>query len=333
MSRLLLPLTLSLLGVAGLVFCLVVWLGLLPLPSGDLAVAFTALAIALVLAVWFWSRLLWLEFVRLKIYAEAFGAGNYAVRLPDCQYSPLTPVMQAFNDMAERTQRGINAQRELTAAISHELRTPVARMRFALDMLASSRNDADRQRHISSMNSDMDELGHLLSELLVYARLEQSRMPAIQWQSVRIQPWFEQCLARLLVLVQSKTLVWSCDTLAADECAHFDPALMRRLLDNLVQNASRYANSRIAVTFAKNVTHYLLQVDDDGGGIPPEERERLFEPFAVMEASRNKENAGVGLGLAIVKRIVEAHAGSAVIETSPLGGARFTVSWAILPPP
>lgn len=328
MIRLLLPMTCSIWLVIAVFMLGMVFLGNKPVDYDfPLLSLVIGLAIALLLVVSFWSWLLWREFIKLQQSADAFGVGNYAVRLPDCPYSPLATITQAFNRMAERTQHSINTQRELTAAVSHELRTPIARMRFALDMLASSDNEADHQRHIASMNVDMDELNHMLTELLVYARLEQNGASVTHIKLVDVQQWLDQCMGRLIVLSADKTLTWTLGGVSGEEYALFDPVMMCRALENLVQNAFRHAHSCVTVRFDYTSTHYCLQVDDDGIGIPVAERERLFEPFAVLDTSRNKDNAGFGLGLAIVKKIAVAHSGVVVIQDALLGGARFVISW------
>jgi len=94
-----------------------------------------------------------------------------------------------------------------------------------------------------------------------------------------------------------------------------------------VRNAMRYANTRVALTVERAGERTVINVDDDGPGVPPAERERLFEPFTRLEGARDRETGGVGLGLAIVKSVAEWHGGEARISDSPLGGARVSISW------
>jgi len=96
-------------------------------------------------------------------------------------------------------------------------------------------------------------------------------------------------------------------------------------LDNLVQNALRYASQTVEVTLTKDNNDYLLIVEDDGKGIPEEKRAHIFDAFSRIDASRDRASGGFGLGLAIVDRIVQAHSGNVSIHDSPLGGARFEV--------
>ena len=273
---------------------------------------------------WFWP--IWRNLLQIKTAAEAFGRGHYATRVPHQKRSRLAGLTYAFNAMAERTQNSIRSQKELTSAVSHELRTPVARMRFSLDMLATTDNTADRQRYIENMNVDIDELNGLLEEVLTYSRLDQSS-DAIKLQSVPLASWFNGVMQNSERLSHEKTLHWHTEHINESTTTLMCPLMMGRVVNNLVQNALRFANQQIDVLLIREGNHFLLRVDDDGPGIPSAERERLFEAFAIQDDSRNKELSGFGLGLAIVKRIVDGHQGSVSIETAELGGARFLVRW------
>ena len=100
---------------------------------------------------------------------------------------------------------------------------------------------------------------------------------------------------------------------------------MSRVLDNLVQNALRYAKHKVDVTFTKDHNDYLLIVEDDGNGIAKDQREHIFEAFSRIDASRDRASGGFGLGLAIADRIIKAHQGSILVSDSSMGGARFEV--------
>lgn len=282
--------------------------------------------IVVLLASYFWLLPMWRHLMQIKTAADAFGNGHYDTRIPYHKRSRLAVVTQAFNAMAERTQHSIRAQKELTGAVSHELRTPVARMRFSLDMLATADEHADRQRYIANMTQDIDELNDLLEEMLTYARLDQSADP-ITLKLTTLSTWFSSALQGLESLANGKHLSWRQQGITEQEQTLMSAVMMSRVVNNLVQNALRFAKSRVEVVLSKEGEHYLLRVDDDGPGIPETGRERLFEAFAIQDDSRNKSLSGFGLGLAIVKRIVEGHNGRVSIETAELGGARFLVRW------
>ncbi|MCK5813190.1 MAG: ATP-binding protein [Cocleimonas sp.] len=285
-----------------------------------------ALVIALISMVWVWP--VWRDLVKIKSAADEFGEGLYDTRIPAQKFSLLSKISTAFNLMAERTQRSIESHKELTNAVSHELRTPLARMRFSLEMLISTDNKKNQTRHANDITEDIDELELLLSELLTYARFERDS-GKINYQSQALIPWFNKTLHRLETLAKHKQLDYIISDINDTETTLFEPRLMSRMLDNLVQNALRYANKRIKVTLSKEQQYYQLTVEDDGIGIAETERERLFDVFSRIDSSRDRDTGGFGLGLAIVKRIAEGHQGYVLIKDSPLGGALFEVQWLI----
>lgn len=280
------------------------------------------LSIATTLFLWIWP--LWSNLMKLQQASDKFGAGSYATRIPINKISPIKKITIAFNKMAERTQRSIQAQKELTSAVSHELRTPVARMRFALDMLESSDDQQDQSRYIEAINQDIDELDTLLEELLNYARYDHDS-PPINQCTVRIIPWFKKSMAHLEPLADQKQLRYKNLNVDDEDSCCFDPRLMSRVLDNLVQNAIRYAHHSIQVTINKETEYLTISVDDDGIGISQEKRKHIFDAFSRIDSSRDRESGGFGLGLAIVDRIIKAHKGTIHVDTSTLGGARFTI--------
>ncbi len=280
------------------------------------------LSIAIVLFLWvlpFWSNL-----IKIKQAANAFESGNYDARIPYKKRSLIAEVTQAFNSMAEQTQRSIRSHKELTSAVSHELRTPVARMRFALEMLSSTDNKQDQQRFVKDINKDIDELDLLLEELLTYARFDRKDAD-FSFKEVLFTAWFSGSMEKLLPLATHKTLNYQVEGISKNDAVIMDARLMTRVLDNLVQNALRYANQHIEVTLSRDNNHYLIVVEDDGMGIPAAERAHIFDAFSRLDASRDRASGGFGLGLAIAERIVKGHQGNIAIRDSKLGGARFEV--------
>jgi len=281
-------------------------------------------SIATALFIWLWP--LWSNLLKIKKAANEFGEGNYSARIPFRKRSAIAPVAQAFNAMAERTQQSINTQKELTTAVSHELRTPVARMRFALEMLEQSDQEDDKSRYTKSLNIDIDDLDLLLEELLSYARFDQENTK-LDLRLEKITPWLSTSIEKLLPLADSKLLNYQIEGIGLNESAYFEPRLMSRVLDNLVQNALRYAENTVEVTLSKDAEHYELIVEDDGKGISKADKTHIFDAFSRIDSSRNRSTGGFGLGLAIADSIIKAHQGTITVEDSKLGGARFIVRW------
>ena len=289
-----------------------------------IALLLIVLVVAVPTFIWAWP--LWRNLSQLKLAAEQFGLGEYQVRVPYSKYSRLAELSHAFNAMAERTQHSIDSHKELTSAVSHELRTPVARMRFSLEMLSTSDDKQDIQRYTEDINGDIEELDLLLSELLTYARFDQNS-GNMTFQSQNIKQWMRSSMKRLQPLANTIQLDYKIHHIKNDESALFEPRLMSRVLDNLVQNALRYAKTKVQVSLSKEGQYYLLCVEDDGQGIAKKERKKLFDAFFRIDSSRDRRSGGFGLGLAIAKRVVEGHKGEIKVDDSPLGGARFKVKW------
>jgi len=269
---------------------------------------------------------LWANLIRIKKAADDFGSGNHDARISYRKWSPISNISKAFNQMAEQTQRSIRSQKELTSAVSHELRTPVARMRFALEMLDASQDKKEKTRFVKDINKDIDELDLLLEELLSYARFDQKNYK-INPRLEKLIPWISDSMEKLMPLANHKMLHYKVEGIGVNETALFEARLMSRVLDNLVQNALRYAKQTVEVTLTKDQDDYLLRVDDDGIGIPENQRKHIFDAFSRLDASRDRASGGFGLGLAIANRIVKAHHGNISIHQSDLGGASFEVRW------
>ena len=231
--------------------------------------------------------------------------------------------------MAERIQRLIAMQKELSSAISHELRTPIARMRFAVEMLPDADTDEERERVRAMMGDDLDELDSLIDASLTYSRFERE-LPELNLTSVELASWLNESVDAIRILGKSLELTVDCSALPGGQQVELDLKSMPYALTNLLRNAIKYAKSRIVVSAQVADGRALIHVDDDGIGIPPEERQKVFSAFTRLDRSRDRATGGYGLGLAIVKLVLEQHDGTAAADASPLGGARFTLSWPLL---
>lgn len=260
---------------------------------------------------------------RISIAAEDFGKGELDARANLPQRSSLAHLANAFNSMAARIQELIRSHRELTHAVSHELRTPLARLRFSMEMIASADETGQRARHLEGMRRDVDELDLLVSELLTYAKLDKSFRP--QMEQMDLGPWLTD-LAAVLDAENSKATI-ECRISSPNPKVPLlaSPQFLERALRNLVQNAVRFTNSRIQITLKTVDDKAIIHVDDDGPGIPPADRQRIFEPFVQLDAPGNSDLPGYGLGLAIVHRVAKWHGGSVTVSEAPIGGARLSL--------
>lgn len=249
--------------------------------------------------------------------------GHLGVRLPENSGGPTSHLAKSFNKMASRIQQLIEIQREMLRAVSHELRTPVARLRFGLQLIEDTASDSFVQKRAAEMDSDINELDQLIDEILTYARLEDGSI------LVKLLPGSVDHIARSVV-EESKVIakVNVEFRLDSDEIPliEIEENYIHRAIQNLVSNACRYANANVLVSCSNNGGSIRIDVEDDGKGIPEEDRKGLFDAFRRLDDSRTRSTGGYGLGLSIVKRIMDWHGGSALVgESLALGGAKFSL--------
>lgn len=283
----------------------------------------------LAIAVWFWVRPVWRDLEALRKTARALGEGHFERRAPEAKSSAFDLLTETMNGMAERIQRLIATQKELSSAISHELRTPIARMRFALEMLAETPEKEERERLWQMMEEDLDELDELIESSLAYSRFEREQ-PQLHLTSVEFAAWLAEEVDSLRILTRDLELSIDTSALPPEQRVELDLKSMPYAVTNLLRNALKYAKKRIVVSAEVVGKNIRVHVDDDGIGIPPDERQRVFTAFTRLDRSRDRATGGHGLGLAIVRLVLEQHGGTAFADESPFGGARFTLSWPLL---
>jgi two-component system, OmpR family, sensor kinase ParS len=273
-----------------------------------------------------WARPMWHDLEAMKAATARVGAGDFTVRAPVRRASLLEPIATGFNGMAERVQALLQSHRDLEQAVAHELRTPLAQLKFDLELARSSADEGEREARFSAMEQDVVDLEELVNELLVLAALREA--PPYMPKPLQAREVMSEVIRRAKDEMRASGRVVAIEPPRhLPETITCDAKYMSRALVNVLRNALRYANQKVAVTVEKTGARTVINVDDDGPGVPPEERERLFQPFTRAEGSRGRESGGVGLGLAIVKSVAEWHGGEARISDSPLGGARVSISW------
>ena len=276
--------------------------------------------------VFFWVRPFWGDLLKLRAGAEAVGEGRFDRRVLVKRGSALRALAEGFNSMTERIAALLQSHRALTSAVSHELRTPLARLKFSHSLAREEPDPAGKDRFLAMMERDIGELDELTTELLDYARLERG-MPEIRVQSVPAEPWLEDVIADARQTAMASRQHARIAPKVDMETVHCEPRYMARAVVNLIRNALQYARSTITVSLAREGSRTVIHVDDDGAGIPAPDRERVFEPFARLDQSRDRDSGGFGLGLAIVRQVARWHGGEASISESPLGGTRVTIAW------
>lgn len=286
-----------------------------------LVVVLALLAILLVI----WRELLVLDRKRqsFESLTRQIAQGHSAVPEEVADSSgTLKELAYSFDSMSSHIQRLLKVQREMINAISHELRTPIARLRFGLEVL---KDDVDEQvvATIDGLEGDVEELNTLVDEVLTYGKLEDGSL-ALNFASVSISHIVEEILDHNKSLLQHLILEVN---VPHDVNVNADEHHLRRALQNLILNASKYAASKIAISFTFDEERWQLDIEDDGPGIPFEDRDKVFIPFHRLDNSRTRASGGYGLGLAIVQRIAFWHGGAVLIDESESGGAKFSLIW------
>ena len=260
---------------------------------------------------------------RLTEAAKRLGAGDLTARVPagtrgrwlgkrESSPDELGDLMQAFNDMAERIERLIAGQKELMANISHELRSPLTRIRVALELLPRS---GATQARLKDVEADLDELERLIEDVLTATRLEATGLPPHP-ERVEAQRLLEDLAERARLdprLGPDRVRIAPGEPVELEA----DPALLRRALWNLVDNAAKYGAPPVGLSAVRHNGTVALTVSDEGPGIPFEERERVLAPFYQMDHARTpgRPARGFGLGLTLASRVAQVHHG--VITIGP----------------
>ncbi|WP_285110874.1 two-component system sensor histidine kinase RstB [Leclercia adecarboxylata] len=278
------------------------------------------IAISLAFPVFIWMRPHWQDMLRLEAAAQRFGDGHLAERIHFDSGSSFERLGVAFNQMADNINALIASKKQLIDGIAHELRTPLVRLRYRLEM-SENLTAAESQ----ALNRDIGQLEALIEELLTYARLDRPQNE-LKLTTPDLPAWLRSYVEDVQSVNPQRTL--RIDSMDGDYGA-LDMRLMERVLDNLVNNALRYSDNTLRISLQLNGSRATLSVEDDGPGIAPEARQRVFEPFVRLDPSRDRATGGCGLGLAIVYSIAQALGGDVSCEASELGGARFCFNWPV----
>jgi len=278
------------------------------------------IAISLAFPVFIWMRPHWQDMLRLEAAAQRFGDGHLTERIHFDSASSFERLGVAFNQMADNINALIASKKQLIDGIAHELRTPLVRLRYRLEM-SENLTAAEAQ----ALDRDIGQLEALIEELLTYARLDRPQNE-LKLTTPDLPAWLRSYVEDVQSVNPQRTLL--IDSMGGDYGA-LDMRLMERVLDNLVNNALRYSDNTLRISLHLSGNRATLSVEDDGPGIAPEARQRVFEPFVRLDPSRDRATGGCGLGLAIVHSIAQALGGDVSCEASELGGARFCFNWPV----
>lgn len=290
-------------------------------------------AVAVALATYPITRKLTRRLERLQDGVQQWGEGDLSTRVNEVGQDEVAFLARRFNQAAERVQTLVQSheallasQKSLLANASHELRSPLTRIRMGLELMGGDASSPSRHE----IARNITELDQLIEEILLASRLDARETDLGTIESVDLIGLAAEECARVGAEL---TLDLDDDWRAAQAAHTGDPALpvqgvtklLRRAVRNLLENAHRYAAGTGVLSLSRNATQAVIRVCDRGPGVPPELRERIFEPFYRLPGATKREG-GVGLGLALVKSIALRHGGQVHCEARPGGGACFVLA-------
>ena len=249
---------------------------------------------------------------RLQARVEQLGSGQLSARIAVEGKDEVAELARSFNHAAERIERLVNVQRSMLASASHELRSPLTRIRMAIELLAGE----ERPELRVQIAHDIAELDNLIDELLLAARLETIDTPRCSED------------VDLLALAAEEGVRVDGSVTGVSVRVKGDPRMLRRMVRNLFDNAQRHGHGTLIEATVESLDGggARLLVEDRGPGVPEEERERIFEPFYRPAGMREGTDGGIGLGLALVRQIARHHHGEACCLDRVGGGARLEIT-------
>jgi signal transduction histidine kinase len=253
----------------------------------------------------------------IRAEAAAITATTMHRRVPEPETSDeVGRLARTMNAMLDRLEESSTRQRQFISDASHELRSPVAAIRAQLEVALRRRGQADWPQVARRVLDEDARLEVAVGELLALARIEEGA--DVEAVDVDLDDLVLEEAARVRPVAIDTAQV-SAGRVAGDA------RQLARLVRNLLDNACAHARSRVAVDVTAQAGEVRLVVDDDGAGVPPEERDRVFERFTRLDEGRGRDGGGAGLGLAMVRAIAERHGGTVEVGDAPIGGARFVV--------
>ncbi|MCP4675742.1 MAG: hypothetical protein GY854_09600 [Deltaproteobacteria bacterium] len=293
---------------------------------GDRLYAYGPGVLILGIGIWLLIWPLALQLKRLEKAAQEISQCQWGSRIRYKRLPEVKNVARAFNRMAEKTESVVAGQRMLLRSVAHELRNPLARLRFGIEEFEDLDNRKERSESIENLDRDIEQLTRLIDELLNYSKLEEDDA-AIETEPVVISALIDEIAKKEKEVSEAHVCVAFGKMLSKlTEPLLIDNQSFSDALANLIRNGLDHAAGNVRVDAELEGDRLRVTVEDDGPGIPPADQARVFLPFVRLEENKGK---GFGLGLAIVRRTIERNGGSIRLGPSRLGGCLFDMVWIV----
>ena len=264
---------------------------------------------------------LWRDAMRLRATADQLSIGNLSSRTPKANSWLFKTLTEVVNTMANRLNQQMRDSKLIFHAMAHELRAPIARLRFGLTMMDEANTIEAMKRQLPGIHHDLEELEALINTSLNFFKMQQQEILPNK-TPVDLQHWASHILHSLMPM---KPVEVTLEEHIENTTFPIDQKLATLALNNLLLNAYKYTASKVSLTMSVVDEALYIKVSDDGAGIPPEAYEEIFKPFSRLDNSRTRETGGHGLGLAYVALIAESHQGCIRVGRSQWDGAELTL--------
>jgi signal transduction histidine kinase len=264
---------------------------------------------------------------RLTVLNEAakkFASGNVQARINVSHFTYIRDVELTFNRMASQIEKLVAENKLMASSLSHDIRTPIACLRFGLDAALDSHDEHKIKHYLTRMESDLDHMESMLKSYLTFATLEKNANK-LTYSSTNIKPYLNDILLQLSPKIESQALKIQLNS--SNDMIYADLHWLARAITNLLTNACDFADQYIYVSAKVFEQQLIITIEDDGPGIAKKNFNNVFSPFFQEEEHRNRADKSYGLGLAIVAKVADWHHGSVkVSKSNQLGGACFMLT-------
>lgn len=258
--------------------------------------------------------------------AAKFGDGDLSARVPKVRFSYIQQLEDSFNAMADRIETLLMDNKVLARSLSHDIRTPVACLRFGIEAAMTADDVAKKDKYLSRMDSEVTRMEEMTAAFLEYAGMER-QLGSVRLQSIDLVQWLETLCKDLGNLAQQQEVTLNFVTQESVVVCDIDSQWFYRAVQNLISNAIDYADGQVSCLLSRDSKGIYIDIDDDGEGIAADKQATIFAPFVRLDSQRSRESGHFGLGLAITTKIMDWHHGSAIARNdSSFKGARLRLT-------